>query len=340
MEKISINMLSWADKVKGQGVGTAYSELINLLNKYGSNKLSIVKNKGLNYDILFMHTENIGSYVKQRLTKNKTLTYVHFLPNTLDGALKLPKLFMNIYAWWVKKCYLKSDYLVVVNPTYIDEMIKLGFNRDKIFYIPNYVSNTNFYVLSDKDKLKYREKYGYSKDDFIVVSIGQLHKGKGVLDFIKLAKENQDIKFLWIGGFNFGKCMDGYKEIKKVYDNPYPNIKFTGVIDRDEVNILTNIADVFLLPSYYESFALVALEASLTEKPIILRDLDTYKNIYFDNVIYGKNNNDFIKDIRKLKDNNKEYIKYQNKSKKIGEMYSDKIIFDKWMNLFEKIVKK
>ena len=340
MEKISINMLSWADKVKGQGVGTAYSELINLLNKYGSNKLSIVKNKGLNYDILFMHTENIGSYLKQRLTKNKTLTYVHFLPNTLDGALKLPKLFMNIYAWWVKKCYLKSDYLVVVNPTYIDEMIKLGYNKDNIFYIPNYVSKTNFYVLSDKDKLKYREKYGYTKDDFIVVSIGQLHKGKGVLDFIKLAKENKDIKFLWVGGFNFGKYMDGYKEIKKVYDNPYPNIKFTGVIDRDEVNILTNIANVFFLPSYYESFALVALEASLTEKPIILRDLDTYKNIYFDNVIYGKNNNDFIKDIRKLKDNNKEYIKYQNKSKKIGEMYSDKIIFDKWINLFEKIVKK
>ena len=32
------------------------------------------------------------------------------------------------------------------------------------------------------------------------------------------------------------------------------------------------MSDVFFLPSYYESFGLVTLEASMTEKPIILRD--------------------------------------------------------------------
>lgn len=339
MSKISINMLSVADLVKGQGVETAYNELINLLNKYGKDELNIVKNKGLNYDILFMHTANLGSYIKQRLTKKVTLTYVHFLPNTLDGALKIPKLFMKIYAWWIKRCYLKSDYLVVVNPSYIDEMIKLGIDKNKIFYIPNYVSNDSFNVLSDELKKKYRKEYGYKDDDFIVVSTGQLHKGKGVLDFIKLAKENPNIKFLWIGGFNFGKYMEGYNEIKKVYDNPYPNIKFTGVIDRNVVNILCNISDVFFLPSYYESFALVALEASLTNKPIILRDLDTYKGIYFDNVIYGNNNDEFIKYILKLKNDKKFYNKYVEKSKKIREYYSDNKIYDKWIKLFKTIAK-
>ena len=340
MVKISINMLSWADKVKGQGVETAYNELIDLLNKYGSNELDIVKNKGLNYDILFMHTANIGSYIKQRLTKNVTLTYVHFLPNTLIGALKIPKLFIKIYAWWVKRCYLKSDYLVVVNPSYKDEMVKLGFDKNKVFYIPNYVSNDTFNVLSDELKKKYRKEYGYTEDDFIVVSTGQLHKGKGVLDFIKLAKENPDIKFLWVGGFNFGKYMEGYKEIKKVYDNPYPNIRFTGVVDRSIVNILCNISDVFFLPSYYESFALVALEAALTNKPIILRDIDTYKDIYFDNVLYGKNNNDFIKYILKLKKDKKFYNKCVENSKKIKEYYSDKKIYDKWIKLYKTIVNK
>ena len=337
MKKISINMLSMADMIKGQGVGTAYNELLNLLDKYGSQKYDIVKNKGLNYDILFMHTVNIGSYIKQRLTKNVTVTYVHFMPNTLDGALKIPKLFIKVYAWWVKRCYLKSDYLVVVNPNYVEEMQKLGYDKNRIFYIPNYVSNENFYVINDKEK--YRKEYGYSKKDFIVVSIGQLHSGKGVLDFIELAKNNPNLKFLWIGGFNFGKYMEGYKKIKEVYDNPYPNLKFTGVVDRSIVNILTNIGDIFFLPSYYESFALVALEASLTEKPIMLRDIDIYKNIYFDNVIYGKNNDEFNKYIRKLKDDKKFYNKYKEKSKNIKEMYSDKKIYKKWDDLFKTIVK-
>ena len=339
MKKISVNMLSIADMVKGQGVETAYNELINLLNKYGNDELTIVKNKGLKYDILHMHTENPMSYIKQRLTKGVTLTYVHFLPNTLEGALKLPKLFMKIYAWWVKKCYMKSDYLVVVNPSYKDEMIKLGFDKDKIFYVPNYVSNDSFYVIDEKDKLELRKKYGYKKDDFIVVSIGQLHKGKGIFDFIDLAKNNKDIKFLWIGGFNFGKLMDGYKDIKKVYDNPYPNLRFTGVIDRDEVNKLCNISDVFFSPSYYESFSLVTLEAAHTEKPIILRNIDTYKDIYFDNVMYGNNNDEFIKLIRKLKDDKNEYNKYVKKTLNIKKIYDEKEIYNKWISLYRKIIK-
>ena len=223
MRKISINMLSIADKIKGQGVETAYNELVSILNKYGKKDLEIVKNKGLKYNILHMHTVDLMSYIKQRLSKGISLTYVHFLPNTLDGALRMPKLFLNVYSWWVKKCYLKSDYLVVVNPSYKEEMIKLGFNKNKIFYIPNIVSPSIFNVLDNDLKKKYRKKYNYSEEDFIVISVGQLHKAKGVIDFIKVAKENPDIKFIWVGGFSFGKFMEGYKEIKKVYDNPPKN---------------------------------------------------------------------------------------------------------------------
>ena len=42
MRKITVNMLSIADSVKGQGVETAYNELIALLKKYGKDDLEIV----------------------------------------------------------------------------------------------------------------------------------------------------------------------------------------------------------------------------------------------------------------------------------------------------------
>lgn len=340
MKKISVNMLSFANVVKGHGVETAYNELISILTKYGSKDLDIFVNKGINCDILHLHTPDPISFFKQRLTKNVTISYVHFLPNTLVGAINMPKKFLDIYAWWVKKIYLKSDYLVVVNPTYIDEMIKLGVNKDRIFYIPNIVSNEIFFVVSDKEKKQYRKKYGYKDDDFIVVSVGQLHKGKGVLDFISIAKKNPDIKFIWVGGFNFGNMMEGYKEIKEVYDNPPSNLRFTDVIDRNEVNMFCNMSDVFFLPSHYESFALVALEAAKTEKPIILRDLDTYKDIYFDNVLYGSNESEFINHIRSLKDDKYLYKKYLNKTKNIKKMYDEKEIYNKWLNLYKTIYEK
>lgn len=339
MKKISINMLSIADVIKGQGVDTAYEELLSLLNKYGKEDLIIKKNKGLKYDVLHMHTTNPISYIKQRLSKGVSLTYVHYLPNNLEGALRLPKFMLKIYTWWTKKCYLKSDYLVAVNPTYKLELKKLGYNEDKVFYIPNFVSRDSFYVIDNKLKEKYRKKYNFKKEDFIVIGVGQLHKGKGIFDFIKIAKENPDIKFIWVGGFTFGKLMEGYKRIKKVYDNPPSNLLFTGIIPREEVNILCNISDVFFLPSYYESFALVALEASHTQKPILLRDLSTYKDVYFDNYLKGHNNGDFINNIRELKNNKKLYNEYVNKSKKIKEYYSEEKIYNKWLELYRTISK-
>ena len=58
MNKIKVNMLSIADAVKGQGVETACNELTGLLDKYGKDDIDFVKNKGLNYDIMHMHTVN------------------------------------------------------------------------------------------------------------------------------------------------------------------------------------------------------------------------------------------------------------------------------------------
>lgn len=340
MKKISVNMLSLADLVKGQGVDTAYNELIKLLNKYGKKDIKIVKNKGLKYDVLHLHTANPISYIKQRLSKGVSLTYVHNLPNTLEGALKLPEIIIKSYAWWLKKCYLNSDYLVVVNPTYVDELAKLGYSKEKIFYIPNIVSKDNFYKMNKKDILKYRKEYGFKSDSFIVICVGQLHKSKGIFDFIKIAKQNPDIEFIWVGGFTFGHFMEGYEQTKKIYDNPPYNLHFTGIVDRNEVNKLCNISDVFFLPSYYESFGLVVLEAAHTGKPILLRDVDTYNDIYLDYYLKGKNNKEFSSIIRKLKDDKKLYNKYVSKSNKIVDMYDEEKIYNKWLDLYKKISRK
>lgn len=340
MKKLTVNMLSIANTVKGQGVETAYNELTNLLDKYGKDDIKYVVNKGLGYDVMHMHTVNPASYFKQRFSKGVSLTYVHFLPNSLVGSLKLPKFYMNVYAWWTKRCYLKSDYLVVVNPLYIDEIAKMGYPKERIFFIPNFVSSSKFYVMSNEEKNRNRKRYGFKKSDFIVISVGQLHKGKGIFEFIDIAEKNPDIEFLWVGGFTFGKWMEGYDDIKRIYDNPPRNLHFVGVVDREEVNVLCNISDVFFFPSFYESFGLVALEVAFTLKPLVLRDLDVYKTVYKNNYLSGNTNEEFIKIIRDLKDNKKLYDEYVKKSNNIRNMYDEYGIYKKWLDLYKTISKK
>ena len=67
MDKIRVNMLSMADSVDGQGVGSAYLELIKLLKEDGKDKFEIQINENTkNCDIIHAHTIEPRNYIKMK----------------------------------------------------------------------------------------------------------------------------------------------------------------------------------------------------------------------------------------------------------------------------------
>ena len=154
MGKISINMLSSADKVAGQGVGSAYLEQVSLVRDGAPELFDIYINSRKKCDIVHVHTVDLWNYFK--MNKGVSVCYVHFLPDTLDGSIRLPKFAFNIFKKYVTKFYNKADHLVVVNPIFIDDLVKFGIAREKITYIPNYVSRDKFFK---KDASDIRKKY-------------------------------------------------------------------------------------------------------------------------------------------------------------------------------------
>ena len=294
MKKISINMLSSADKVAGQGVGSAYLEQVSLVK---SSKLFDLKiNSKEKTDIIHAHTIDPINYIKMKKNKRGTnVAYVHFLPTTLDGSIKLPKFVFNIFKKYVIKFYNTADYLVVVNPIFIEDLVSIGIPREKITYIPNYVSKDKFYKYSSEKRKKLREKYNIKSNDFVVIGVGQVQTRKGVKDFIECAKKLPNIKFIWCGGFSFGKITDGYDELKKIMETPPSNVTFLGIIPREEMNDIYNITDVLFVPSYNELFPMTILEAVNLGIPLLLRDLDLYKDILFNNYFNSNDNDGFVK---------------------------------------------
>ena len=144
MKNIKINMLSFADKVAGQGVGSAYLEQVNL-SKEGANDLfDVVINDTNPSDIVHVHSIEPNNYLNMRMTKGKSVTYVHFLPTTLDGSINLPRIAFAVFKWYVIRFYNKSDHLVVVNPIFIRDLVNAGIDARKVTYIPNYVSKEDF----------------------------------------------------------------------------------------------------------------------------------------------------------------------------------------------------
>ena len=336
-KKIDINMLSAADIINGQGVGSAYLEQVNLIREEGKDYFNVFVNSNKNCDIIHCHTIEPKNYFRMKKNKGINVSYVHFLPETLDGSIKLPKIFFNVLKKYVIKFYKCADYIVVVNPTFIKPLVKYGIVEEKINYIPNYVSKDKFYPLKTQNVNMIRDKYGIDKNRFVVLGVGQVQTRKGVLDFIEVAKKNKDIDFIWCGGFSFGKITDGYEELKKVYDNPPENVKFLGIIPREEMNDIYNACDVLFMPSFNELFPMAILEAVNSHKPLLLRNLELYENILFFKYLKGNNVEDFSKIIKDLKDDKKLYKKYSIYSKEISEYYSKENILKIWIDFYTKI---
>lgn len=86
-------MMSRANSVKGQGVGSAYEEQLSLVR----NNLSDIYQVGVNQvkfaDIRHYHTINL-EFLTIPFTKIKSSSvgYVHFLPETLENSIRLPKI--------------------------------------------------------------------------------------------------------------------------------------------------------------------------------------------------------------------------------------------------------
>ena len=340
-EKLNLIMYSSADKIAGQGVGSAYLEQVQLIQEGASDLFNVYINNWIKTpDIQHFHTIDPQHYVKMFDKKAVNIAYCHFLPDTLEGSVKMPKPAMKAFSKYVIEFYKAADRLVVVNPIFIKDLSRYGIPKENIYYIPNFVSKEQFHIKSKEEKSRIRQEYGFTDDDFIIFDAGQVQTRKGVLDFVEVAKRLPQYQFVWAGGFSFGPITDGYEELKKLQKNPPKNVHFLGIIPREKMVDLYNVADVLFMPSYNELFPMTILEAVNMNVPLVLRDLDLYREILFGHYLKADDNDTFCNLIQDLHDNPKLYRKAQSDSAKISEYYSRDHVLSMWRKFYLDAVKE
>ncbi|WEV51514.1 glycosyltransferase family 4 protein [Lactobacillus sp. ESL0731] len=328
---IRINMFSQAASVKGQGVGSAYNELMRLLRTHLVDEFYVTNNKYGASDLTHYHTINPTYFVNSfSPSRGRKIGYVHFLPETLEGSIELPGFAKKVFYQYVIDFYKRMDQIVVVNPIFIDKLVKYGIRRDRVKYIPNFVSKSEFYAESQEKKNAFRHQLGIPLDKFVVFGDGQVQARKGVDDFAKMAQANPDIQFIWAGGFSFGKITDGYEHFKQLVDNPPQNLKFTGIIDRAKLVDYLNIADLFVLPSYDELFPMSVLEAFSCGTPVLLRDLDLYHAIISGYYMSGRDFEEMNAQLQLAASDQSVLNKYSNLSNLASQKYSEDHLAQIW----------
>lgn len=109
-----------------------------------------------------------------------------------------------------------------------------------------------------------REELGFTKDNFVVITVGALAKEKGAYDTLDAVPSivglDDDIRFLFVGGGL--KPGDELHFKTDVQDKGLSKwVRVTGETNRDRVSVLLALADLFLLPSHAESMPISILEA-------------------------------------------------------------------------------
>lgn len=164
----------------------------------------ICENKCMRADITHYHTIDYKFFATLPLVKRRGLDggYVHFLPETVETSIRLPRLIKNIFYKYTITFYKRMDYLVTVNSYFIERLAAYGVDRKKVTYIPNFVSGEVFYRRSDEERRRLRTTR-CRRTALSYWGVGQLQVRKGIFDFIEVAERLPDVTFVWAGGFFF-----------------------------------------------------------------------------------------------------------------------------------------
>jgi 1,2-diacylglycerol-3-alpha-glucose alpha-1,2-galactosyltransferase len=331
-KKIKIRVFSKATTVPGQGVGAAYVEQLNLIQQ--SKRLVVLQPNEPRPDLVHIHTINFRYWLAMLFIKIPRVVYVHFLPSTLSSSIKLPRLFFGILKWYVKVFYKTASHLVVVNPIFIDPLMKMGIKQERIVFIPNYVDESKFATKVSNTSI--RKQWQFKR--FTVLGVGQVQHRKGVLDFIEVAKKLPAVDFVWAGGFSFKGITAGYEELKKVMDNPPSNVRFLGIIPREKMNELYHGCDLFFLPSFDELMPMSVLEAAVCDKPILLRDLELYQPVFFKHYLSAHDVDGFVKMIKQLSENKEMYQQSLDHPRWLKNYYRKEAILKQWEDFYQEVV--
>ena len=163
----------------------------------------------------------------------------------------------------------EADAIVVSTHSEKEDLFRLyGVQDSRMQVIPPGVDIDLFYPV---DKARARESLGLSGKR-VVLSVGRIEPLKGldiVIGAMALLEDPRDARLVIVGG-SPGRDRE-FERLKSVAAGLGIEgmVTFTGAVDQRELPRYYSAADVLVLPSYYESFGLVALEAMACGTPVI-----------------------------------------------------------------------
>ncbi len=237
----------------------------------------------------------------------------------------------------VEKHYSRfTTALVTINEE--DYLASQKFYAKKTYKINGIgVDLAKYRVEENFDKENLRKELGLDKDDFVVISIGELNKNKNTYRLLEVIKniDNEKIKYLVCGQ---GPLKEEYEKYIEA-NNLKNRVKMLGF--RKNIPELLSISNVFIMPSYREGLPKSMMEAMSVGLPIIASKIRGNADLVTDGengfLCNVEDNAGYQEKIVKLANDKNLQEKFSLANKEKIKQYSIEKVLEQLDNVYEEI---
>jgi len=234
--------------------------------------VSALKRELSNFDIIHLNEYRcFQSIIVHYYAKKYNVPYVLQAHGSLARVMSKQRLKKIFDLIWGYRLLQDAAKLIALTPMEAEQYQSFGASKAKIETVPNGIDLAEFLKLPQRGR--FRRKYGLAPDQKMVLYLARLHKIKGpdllVRAFTSIVSQIKDAKLVIVGPD------EGYlPTLKKLVTelDIESNILIVGPLYGKEKLEAYVDADVYVLPSVYETFPIAALEASACGTPIILTE--------------------------------------------------------------------
>lgn len=261
-----------AEDVRKWGRGIQFFSKVLVYNYLSASKIvnELVKKEGFKYDVVVAHDwlSVIAGITAKRELKLPLVFHVHSTERgrTLGNGSEVVNSIES-------RGGQTADLVVTVSNAMKDELVQLGFPKEKIRVCYNGVDPEKYSPdqVDEAKRKQIRQFYGLKDDDQMILFIGRLVWVKGVDKLLMamphILQKVPNAKLVIVG---LGDMEEHLRSMVKGL-NLQDAVKFRFEFVPEEERIAHYAAcDIATFPSLYEPFGIVALEAMSMEKPVVV----------------------------------------------------------------------
>lgn len=282
----------------GPEVPLSKKELPNYIPEFVKGINQFAEQKNIHYDVIHSHywMSGIAALSLKETWKTPILHMFHTLSQLKSENGQFPSREEDKYREQGEQRVMDfSDRIVVATE---DEVIKMGkyykIDKHKLVVIPPGVDACHFYPIpSDEAKAV----IGVPKEESMILYVGRIEPLKGVDKLIRAISElhKGDVLskcphyLIIIGGEPDAPSPEMNQEMQRLQQlckdlNVDNLVLFLGKRSQDTLPYYYSAAEIAVVPSHYESFGMVALEAMACGTPVIATQVGGLSYLIKDNV--------------------------------------------------------